>query len=457
MSDTTRLAAFRALARVETDQAHIDRALDAALGSLKIANPRDRRFAAELVFGAVRYRRALDAIVAAATRRPAEEIDPPACALLRLGLYQALAMDRTPASAAVNESVEIAKRLSATRHLAGFVNGALRGALRLVAAKKLTGKPLHDIVRALAPKPRDEAEALGLIHSFPDWLARRWIKTFGRDTAERIMRDSNRRAPVFLRVNRLKPGAQDRLAKSDMELEPVPGEADFMLVRSQAPAPGARIIDMGFAQPQDLASHRAASLLAPPPGAWVADVCCGRGVKTGQFAAAMNNRGRILCLDRGMPALEELSANMERLGVAIHLPARADAAQPWPTRRRFDFIFLDAPCSGTGVLRRKPEGKWNRGESLVMDMARVQQRSLDQAALALAPGGRLVYAVCSIEPEEGVEQIESLLARNPALRRVPLRQARPALAPFESAQGDFFTLPGQEGMDGFFASVLTRK
>ncbi len=454
--DRSRQIAFKALLRFEKYQGKPDSIIERLTCNVGI-DGRDKAFITEIVYGVLRWRRALDLIAGSQSRRPISKIDAPVLTLLRMGLYQAFGMSKTPRSAAVNETVELAKADNSTKHTSGFINAVIRGAIRAAGVNE--NEPMHISQVALSFIDDDRAR-LGAQYSFPDWLVKRWINNFGEQTAERIMDASNQRAPVFLRVNRLKidnSGFEMALAKSGLEAERVEWADDLYMLTEGSLSPDSELITDGLCRGQDGASYISADLLSPAPHETVADICCGKGIKTALFAERMGNSGSIFCGDSNCNALVELNRNLRSLDAKIQLPVQMDASDTWPVNRLFNKIFVDAPCSGTGILRRRPEGKWTKSESLVKRMAEIQSKILDQAVDHLADGGELIYAVCSIEPEEGQLQIERLLKKLPGLARVDITKERPEYAQFINDQSEFYNLPGSGNMDGFYAAKLSSR
>ncbi|VAX24673.1 16S rRNA (cytosine(967)-C(5))-methyltransferase [hydrothermal vent metagenome] len=458
MVDSARKSAYKILIALELQsgsrieillQGH---AIDAKLG------PRDKAFASEIVYGVTRWKRGLDMIIENGSSTPMERIDLEVLVLLRIGLYQIFEMTRTPISAAVNETVNVAKSLSKAKPLSGFVNGVLRGVIRNadLENKRI---PISVMVESFLKKGAPEMLRLGAIHSFPGWIVKRWIKTFGPELTEKILAASNKKAPVFFRLNSLNIGKADFLTKATrwgVGADALSFVENGYLLKEGKLDPGAIPFVKGYVQPQDAASQLAASLLEVEPGDQVADICCGRGIKSGGFAQAMENKGKIFCLDNSVMRLTELATNMERQGVTICDAQRGDATESWPTAKKFTKIFVDAPCSGTGGFRRHPEGKWSKSQELVIQMSDLQKNILRMAVDRLTPGGHLVYAVCSIEPEEGIMQIENLLKKSGYVERVDLRKTDLPAKDFINDTGDLFILPGESGMDGFFAAKLRK-
>ncbi len=454
--DFARKAAFDALVMTQRDNVRLDTAIDRSFEG-KDLDSRDKAFARAIVYGTVRWRRSLDCVITRFSTRSADRIDHDILILLRLGLFQVFGMSRTPVFAAVNETVNMAKKLKRSRASAGFVNAVLRRALREITPDGNTDQPIADIVADFTAQDAVGVSALGEINSFPDWIVKRWIDNHGVTKARATLRASNEPAPVFFRLNRLKVNYTDLdslFSGAGIRAEKVAWSDDLYILTDGTLTPDIPLFADGLIQPQDGASFMAASLLDPKPGELIADVCCGRGIKTGLFAQAAGDGGMVVSFDIGEQKLVALKANLQRLGCGRYSPVCADMAIPWPASGRFDKIFLDAPCSGSGLFRRHPEGKWTKTEELVRKMAAIQAIMLPNAIDRLKPGGALVYAVCSIEPEEGAEMIEKTLAASRKLRRVDLRLERPELDKYCNDRGELSILPGDDGMDGFFAAKL---
>ncbi|HEB73481.1 MAG TPA: 16S rRNA (cytosine(967)-C(5))-methyltransferase RsmB [Nitrospirae bacterium] len=457
MTDLPRQTVFEILLKVEERRSRID-AVISAIPAWSDFSRRDRAFISQIVYGVTRHKRSLDSILALACERPLRKVDTSVLQLLRAGLYQAFAMSKTPVSAAVNETVNIAKNDPRLRKSAGFINGVLRSAVRY--ANEIGAESISDYVRKTQKNGIADEKRVGEIYSFPDWITDRWIRRFGIEIAERVMAESNRQAPVFIRVNRLKSNLDEIKAMIDEEgivTEPVEWADGLLKVTKGSVFPDSSLVTEGFIQPQDGASYMAAKLLDARPGEMVADVCCGKGIKSGLFSEMMQNRGVLASFDVKSSNIGLFSRNMTRFGVGNCKLIIADMINNWPVKRKYSKIFVDAPCSGTGVLRRHPEGKWNKSEELVERMAGLQSKILSRAGDHLEKGGSMVYAVCSIEPEEGEDQVERFLLNQQDFKRVNLKDSAPDLIDYINEKGDLFILPGDGGMDGFFSAKITKR
>jgi 16S rRNA (cytosine967-C5)-methyltransferase len=436
-----RAAAARVLERVETDAAFADLALDAELERRALA-PRDRALATELVYGALRWQRYLDWIVQPHSRRRLERLDPRVRIALRLAAYQIVFLERVPAFAAVSDAVSLAR---STPGVAEFVNAVLRSFARRGARE-----------REPAP-PADPVEALAVRGSFPTWLAARWCARYGPEEARALMAAFNVRPPLTLRANTLRTTREalaERLRREEgVESRPTVHAPEGLSVEpAGGPAAWRAFADGDFAV-QDEASMLVGHLLAPAPGETVADVCAAPGTKSTHLAQLMANRGRILAFDPQPARLGLAARAAERLGVRIvtTLEGTVEALAPGH-RDACDAVLADAPCTNLGVLRRNPEVKWRRRPEDVPAAAARQRAILAAAATMVRPGGRLVYATCSLEPEENEEVVRAFLAACPEFVLDP----PPAFPLPLDAAGMLRCLPHRHGTDGFTAARLRR-
>ena len=438
-----RVVAVRVLERVETEGAYADLALDGELARRRLS-PRDVALATEIVYGTLRWQRYLDWILSPHSKRPLERLDPRPRVLLRSAAYQIVFLERVPAFAAVNDAVTLAGR-SRKPGVGGFVNAVLRSFARRGAAER-------------EPRPpSDPVEALALRCAFPTWLAARFVARYGAIDAEALMRAFDQRPPLTLRANtlRMTPETLAERLKTDDQIATQPtrfAPEGLVTEHGGRPADWRAFAEGAFAV-QDEASMLVARLLAPRPGDLVADVCAAPGTKTTHLAQLMDNRGRILACDPQPARLNLVRETAARLGVAIveTLDGPAEALAP-----RFpalcDAVLVDAPCSNLGVLRRNPEVKWRRAPDDIAASAARQRAILDAAGIMVKPGGRLVYATCSLEPEENEGVVNAFLAAHadftidaPADFPLPL-----------DADGFLRCLPHRHGTDGFTAVRLLR-
>jgi len=442
-----RRLAVEILTRIDRGGAYAEPLLDNALTGKELTNPPDRALLTELVYGTLRKRGPLDWIIARLSRGNPDLLEATVRNILRTALYQIWFTDRIPPFAAVNEAVDIARTLVPAA--SGLVNGLLRNALR---KKDAIPWPERGV---------DPALAIAVLDSHPLWLVRRWLAQFGEAQTEAICRANNAIAPVTLRVNTLKgtPAATiAALGRDGITAEPTRFSPEGLLLLS----PAARLRETkaygeGLFRLQDEASQLIGRLVAPRPGERVLDLCAGAGGKTLHMAALMNNSGTIVAVDRRGESLNRLREETRRLGAVIVETRTADAvALPDPLRDSFDRVLLDAPCSGLGTLRRNPEIRWRLSPKDFRETMEVQKRLLRSAAAAVRPGGRLVYSVCTISPEENELVVGDLLKSRPDF--APVLPPADNLPPGSiDERGFLHTFPHRHGLDGFFAAVLTRK
>ena len=437
------MVAAHVLERVLRDAAFADLALEAELGRRRL-EPRDVALATELVYGTLRWQRYLDWILQPHSRRPIGGLDVRPLVLLRLAAYQIAFLERIPAFAAVNDAVTLA-RASNKPGVDGFVNAVLRSFARRGPRE-----------REPAP-PRDRIDALATRWSHPTWLAARWIARFGEDDAVALMRAMNERPPLTVRTNTLRTTREAlaaRLAAEGLEFRASQHAAEGLDVQHGGMPASWRAFGEGLCAVQDEASMLVSHLLAPRPGDAVADVCAAPGTKTTHLAQLMDNRGRILAFDPQPARLARVKESAARLGATIveTMDGTAEALAPGFVDT-CDAVLVDAPCSNLGVLRRNPEVKWRREPADVTANADRQRTILSAAATMVKPGGALVYATCSLEPEENDEVAAWLLAT-----RRDFAVASPSTFPIPLDRVGFLRcLPNLHGTDGFTAVKFVRR
>ena len=444
MKHSPRRIAVEILNRIDTEGTYAEPLLDAALSGTALASPQDRGLLTELVYGTLRMQGHLDWIIRQLYRGEAAALETAVRNILRTGLYQLWFTDRIPPFAAVNEAVGIARDVSPAA--SGLVNALLRNALR-----KKDAIVWPDMTKA-------PEKAIAVLHSHPSWLVRRLLAQFSVEETIAICRANNTIPPLTLRVNTLKTSREQALAalaKDGATAEPTPFSSDGILLGS--PAAGLRetaSYKKGLIRIQDEASQIIARLVAPEPGERILDLCAGAGGKTLHLAALMENRGSITAIDFHSERLRMLREEAKRLGVVIVETRTGDAGTLAECFcKSFDRVLLDAPCSGLGTLRRNPEIRWRLIPADLNRCMQTQQRLLKNAAEYVKPGGRLVYSVCTVTPEENEIIIGDFLRNHPDFKLLPPANLSPALV---DAQGCFRTSPHLQGMDGFFAALLVR-
>jgi 16S rRNA (cytosine967-C5)-methyltransferase len=446
---TPRAICLEILNRIETSDRHPDRLLTDSFKRYRHLISLDRAFLTELTYGVLRWRGRLDWVIGQFSKVPVEKIEPEILNSLRLGLYQILFLSRTPSSAAVNESVELAKAFRG-RGGAGFVNAILRSAIR---------------GRESIPYPDPEKDPflhLSVVHSHPLWLVRKWAEEMDLEETERIC-DFNNQMPVLtLRANTLKMIREDlieRLKGEGLRPSPTLFSDDGIMLEDSPPVSELPFLKEGYYMIQNEASQLVTSILDPKSGERILDACAAPGGKTTHMAQKMGNGGKIYAVDLTRRKLRQLEDLCGRLGVKSVRTVQGDASKPLPTfeGKEFDRILADVPCSGFGTLQRNPDLKWKKREEDIRRLSVLQFSILRNLAGYLKKGGILVYSTCTVFREENEEVVERFMGEYPEFRLDGMDEVLPAKwGPF-AKDGYFKTFPPRDRMDGFFVARLIRE
>jgi 16S rRNA (cytosine967-C5)-methyltransferase len=432
VSESPRRVAIDALLRIE-DGAFAHLVLPPMLRQRQLA-PRDRGLVTDLVYGTTRVQRTVDFLLTPLSSRPLETLDPPVRAALRLGAYQLLR--GVPAHAAVAETVDAVAPRSR-----GFVNGVLRALAR-------AGPPW--------PLPEgDSTEALGVQTSHPDWIVQTLVDEYGMDDAQATLKLDNEPPAVTLRVNRTRStttNVEAELTSGGVEFERGALVPDSLVLRRTGDVAALPSVVSGRATPQDQSSQAVVALLDPRSAELVLDVAAAPGGKATAAAECMDGTGLVVAADLHPGRVRALGRAVQRLGLDhVVAPVAADG-RALPVRDGvFDRVLLDAPCSGLGVLRRRPDARWRIEPTDVATLAALQQQMLAAAARVVRAGGRLVYSVCTLTREEtlGVDEW--------ARHHLPEFIARPVpAAPWRPHGRGALLLPADASTDGMFVLVLER-
>jgi 16S rRNA (cytosine967-C5)-methyltransferase len=427
--------AFHALGRIESDGAF------AKFAGRKGGDARDARFATELVAGVTRMERLLDWWIDRLYAKDPERLQIGVRRILRMGLYELTHMD-TPDHAALNEYVELTRQSVGDR-ATGLVNGVLRTATRWD--------------RPPQPDHADTAERLAILHSHPSWLVRKWITKWGQVATERLLAHNNARPTFGIRPNRLHPEADrfaERLRASVVEAEPSRWVEGMWTAQSVQPLVRDGLLNDGLCSVQDEAAALVVHLLELQPGQTLFDVCAAPGGKTCYAAERSGNKARIVASDVSRNRTRLVARSAQRLGLTSIETIEASVADRAKSREQADALLVDAPCSGTGVLGKRADMRWHRTPAELDELRALQIDLLKDAARLVAPGGRLVYATCSLEAEENERQVSRFLKKHPDFA---LRSAA-GLVPDDMVTPDGFyaATPQQHGTDGAFGAILVR-
>jgi len=439
-----RAVALDILLRVEREKAFADVLLGHRLPA--VTNPADRRLITQLVLGTIAWQLRIDYELARYSSRKIEELDPAVRAILRMGLYQLRWLTRIPNHAVVDTSVELTRTTPRLAAAGGFVNAILRSALR---------KSVD-----LPDRAKDETGFLAVAYSHPRWMVERFITWFGVADAEAIMRANNEAAPTALRLN-LRRGTPDEICERITR--------DGMTIARRGPLPETVVLDgaplfnsdsfrEGLFTIQSEASQMVARLLDPAPGSTVVDCAAAPGGKSTHLAELVGGAGRVLALDRNQAGLVHARSVAKRLGHKNIDWACCDSADGLPVRTTSAHnVLLDAPCTGSGTMREHPELRWRLQPGDFARMAKLQEQMLEQAAAVTAPGGAVVYSVCSLAPQEGANEIGTFLQQQPEFSVDEKPSSLDCFAGLVDADGFVRTRPDRDAQDGFFAARLIRR
>lgn len=447
MKKTVRHQAVEILTRVSQSDAFAGDLLDSCLEKKNLSQTADGRLLTHLVYGVLRMRGHLDWILTRLYRGNYPKMEENIKNILRTGLYQLSFSDRLPSFAVVDEAVKIARLVHPAA--GGLVNAVLRSYLR-------------------GPGPwsfpdgnTNPAEYIAAFHSHPLWLVEEWLNVFGRKETEELCAANNELPPLTIRVNRLKSGRRElkeKLTGEDFQAEETPFSPDgIRLSSSSQPVHKTLFFTRGLFRLQDEASQLISYLVNPRKGQKILDACAGSGGKTTHLAALMENKGLLVTMDRDTEKLVQLQNDAARMGITIIETAGVDLQDPLSAQYQntFDTVLVDAPCSGTGTLRRNPEIKWRLKPSDINRHAETQQSILQNAAAAVSKNGFLVYCTCSLLPQENDMVARRFLAACPHFYLLPPES--PAVQGLTDRRGFFRTYPHRHSMDGFFGAVFRRR
>jgi len=443
-----RRLAYQVLLNLDKQASYPDRVIRGSLQRRPDFKEEDRALLTELVYGVLRWQGLLDWHADQMIKIKPQKVAPEIRVLLRLALYQVLLLDRIPDHAAVNETVKIAKSTQPV-HVAGFVNAILREAIRRKG-------------RWEWPSPETEPEDyLAVTTSHPHWFVLRCLEEFGFDEALSLCRANNTVAPLVLRVNTHKIPAvelMDCMSGAGLNVQPSPVLPDAIrLIGPRQDVSRLSFYRRGLGYVQDEASQLVSLILRPSPGERILDICAGFGGKSTHVAGLMQNRGEVIAVDQSSWKLQELQQNARRQDITIIKTIAADAMDVQPVRLgSFDRVLLDAPCSGFGTLRRKPDIKWRRHPKDPYRFSRIQRRLLEHASLFVKKGGVLVYATCTIFPEEDEGVAMEFSGRHKDWALEPVDHVLPESCRDMVREGFFRSWPHRHGVDGFFAAGWRR-
>jgi 16S rRNA (cytosine967-C5)-methyltransferase len=422
-----RRAAVDAL--TEIDAGTLDMGSAIARARAGLADDRDRGLLLEIVTGTLRMQAALDYQLSLRVKRPLNKLDAAVLRVLRMSAFQLVYLSRIPASAVINDAVELTRR-SGKSSAAGLTNAVLRSLSR-------------DRASLQWPSRADVIEYLSVVHSHPRWLVERWQQRFGPEAAEAWLTFNNEPAAMCLAVNRhatTREALAIELAGAGVITQPTARAAHGLQVVEGRPL-GTSAFTEGRFVVQDEASQLIGELVSLEPGAIVLDLCASPGGKTLALSAAVGRDGVVVASDVRPQRVRLLSSTLARCGVPNAKVVQVPVDGPLPfTPGTFDLVLIDAPCSGLGTVRRDPDIRWRRSPADLPRFAAAQRELLSRAADLVKPGGRLLYSTCSSEPEENEDVVAAFLADRPDFSQARTHQ----------------TWPFRDGLEAFFGAILLR-
>jgi 16S rRNA (cytosine967-C5)-methyltransferase len=442
-----RSLAVKILTRVERTDSYLEKLIDYEIKT-EILNDYDKSLLNEICHGVIRWMRRLDWFLNGFYRGQWEKCMPEIKNTLRVALYQILFLNKIPDYAAVNEATEFVKKISTQKH-ADVVNGLLRTIIR---TKEELIYPTREI---------DEVKYLGIMQSHPNWMVKRWIQRFGFDDAEKLAESNNKRPILTIRVNTLKVSREEflkNLTEKNIVYRFCRYAGNFITLRLMSKIYLDEDFKNGFYAVQDESAGIVSLLLDPKPEDVILDMCSAPGGKSTHMAQLLHNQGHIIAVDKYDAKIKMLKTNAERLGVTNTEFIQDDASDftnDMITTQRFDKILLDAPCSGLGVLSKKPDIRWKREVEDIISLSKLQSKLLENASKYVKPGGVIVYSTCTTEPEENIEVVKGFLAAHPEFT---IDTASKFInKELVNEEGCIETFPHRHNIDGAFAARLVKQ
>jgi 16S rRNA (cytosine967-C5)-methyltransferase len=446
ISKSARVWALDTLQKWQQENAFSNLLLNQQLQKSNLDN-RDKRLVTELVYGTIQRLNTLDHIIDQLGKT--KKMDLWVRQLLQLSLYQSLFLDKIPERAVVHEAVEIAK-WKGNIGVSKFINGVLRSFLR---------RKDEFVTKPDATSLKDRA----LFYSFPEWMVAHLTQAYGIDIANKVMDACNLSPKISIRINALRSNRDEYVAKweerDSIEVAPSIISDDGIILEGGGNAADQAEYREGLYTVQDESSMLVAAILDPKPGMHILDACAAPGGKTTHLAEKMQNKGRITALDIHKHKVKLIESSAKRLGISI-IETKAMDVRKFATEELFDAVLLDAPCSGLGVIPRKPDIKWRKSPEEIDQLVLIQQQLLETVAPKIKSGGILVYSTCTWTKAENEQQIARFLANHPDYYADDsFQHVLPEKVKETAILGDGWIqiLPHHFHSDGFFIARLRRK
>lgn len=440
---SARQAALKALISVGKGE-YSNLSIDEILEKSRL-QPRDKALAANIFYGVLERSLLLDHILSQYLTRPLKKLDPTAAVILRMGIYQLCFMDKIPSSAAVDECVKLT-RTNRCGHLSGLVNAVLRSFLR--ADMK------YDL-----PDESNRLRYLSVRYSCPEWMISLWQREYGEEKCLQVLESLAGAPPIFIKLNTLRADENELrrcLEKDGVELCAVPEIPNAYILAAPGDVASLRAYKSGMFHVQDLSSHLCCTLLGAQPGETVYDVCAAPGGKSFTIAQLMKNIGSVVACDIHEHRVKLIAAGAQRLGLSCVRARVRDALRGSEPDGCADRVICDVPCSGLGVIRRKPDLKAKTPEDIT-GLPKLQASILAASSRLVKPGGRLIYSTCTLNPDENERVVAAFLENNPEFEPVDLECAPSARTRSDEPSSMLTVFPQANGGDGFFIAAMRRK
>ncbi len=440
---SAREAALKGLYRIDVEEGYSNIVLDDILSNFEV-NDIDKPLITEIVYGVVSRKLSLDYIINKNSKVKSNKISPWIRNIMRMGIYQILYLTKIPVSAACNESVKLARKYG-HQASAGFVNAILRKVAD-------SGEGIFELANM------SDIERISILHSHPEWVVRRWVGQYGSEFTQDLCRSNNERPKIVIRANTLLISRENLIEMfNEKGIKVSESKISKNGLIFQQGNPINELFHKGMYTVQDEAAMLVSEVLDPKPGEMVADICSAPGGKTTHIAQLMENRGKIYAWDIHRHRVELVEKAAQRLGVNIIETRLQDAAQLNETLiGKCDKVLIDAPCSGLGVIRRKPEIKWTRTEEDLDTLAGLQRKILAAASNYVKNGGRMVYSTCTLNEDENEKVVEEFINKNKNFEIETVEKKKYDILSNKEVNDYLNLYPNIHGTDGFFIASLKR-
>lgn len=432
MIDKAREIALKTLYKIDKEQAYSNIVLnDEIKQNRNKINDKDIGLISEIVYGVTTWKLTIDEIIKKYSKIRLKKISPWILNILRMGTYQIIFLDKIPKSAAVNESVNLAKRYGHASS-SNFTNAILR---------KIEKEDYEEFFQI-----KDDVERISKTNSMPVWIIEELMKNNTIEEVEEICKNLNLRPEIIIRINKLKTTKEEimrKLEDANIEYRKIPDMEDFLVLNKIKNIENLELFKEGFFTVQDASAGLTAIVLNPQENEEILDACSAPGGKTTYIAELMHNKGKIEAWDIYEHRTKLVEKNAKRLGInIIQTDVKNSAEYEEKYKEKFDRILLDVPCMGIGVIKRKPDIKWQRKKEDIEEIGQLQSKILENCSKYLKRGGYLVYSTCSILKEENEDVVNDFIKNN---------------SYFEIVKNDIFNIKPDKGKDGFFICKIHKK